>query len=332
VNAGQSGFYRVRYSADISKKLTAAITSLSLKAVDRIGIQSDAFALAVAGLIPTEEALILAQSFVNEKDPTVWTDLITNLHKVSDVWADEPNYADYERFHRNILQKIGQELGWDAKQGESSLNTVLRQSVLNTLGIHGDQGVINEAKARFNESIANNKPLIPDIRGLVYKFVVQNGGEKEYEQVYKIFKEAEMHEEKLRALRALGATENAALAKRTLNMAISDEVRSQDIIYVVAPCANSRIGKNLTWNFMKENFGEFEKRLKDSMMLFERVLTAAFDGFTSEEKAVEVEQFFKEHPVASADRGIKQSLEVIRGNAKWLNTNRANVAKFLSSN
>jgi len=162
----------------------------------------------------------------------------------------------------------------------------------------------------------------------VYSIV--NGGEKEYDQIYKLFKESEMQEEKLRALRALGFTQDPNLLNRSLKMSLSEEVRSQDLIYVIATCGAHKKGRELTWSFFKENFAQFENRLKDSMMLFERVVTASFDGFTSEEKAEDAEKFFTAHPVASAERGIKQTLEKIRSNAKWVQTNRANVAKFLA--
>ncbi len=41
--------------------------------------------------------------------------------------------------------------------------------------------------------------------GLVYRLVVRNGGVAEYEQVLNIFRTADVQEERLRALDALGA-------------------------------------------------------------------------------------------------------------------------------
>jgi aminopeptidase N len=52
LNAGQSGFFRVRYATDLSARLTEPIKSLTLGSVDRIGVQNDAFALSVAGYLP----------------------------------------------------------------------------------------------------------------------------------------------------------------------------------------------------------------------------------------------------------------------------------------
>ena len=46
--------------------------------------------------------------------------------------------------------------------------------------------------------------------------MIKNGGTEEYEAVLNIYKTAELHEEKIRALRALGLAKDAALTKRTL--------------------------------------------------------------------------------------------------------------------
>jgi hypothetical protein len=104
-NAEQSAFVRVKYSGDLYGKLTRALESLALSPVDRIGLQSDAFALAQAGFMPTIhvcfvfaffffrvvvwllrpprfvlfQALTLAKSYINEVDYTVWADLSSNL-------------------------------------------------------------------------------------------------------------------------------------------------------------------------------------------------------------------------------------------------------------
>jgi len=183
-------------------------------------------------------------------------------------------------------------------------------------------------KKRFANRAAS--PISADIRFLVYRLVVAHGTTEDYEAILQIFKTAEMHEEKLRALRALGYTENTDLLNRTLLMSFSDEVRSQDLMYVIASCGSSSKGRELTWKFFSENFAEFEKRLSSSMMLMDRLVSYSIDGFTSEEKAQEIEKFFAAHPVPSAERSIKQGLESIRANAKWVSSNRDSVAKWLA--
>lgn len=48
-NAGQAGFFRVRYSTELLDGLASAVASRELPSVDRLSVQADAFALATAG-------------------------------------------------------------------------------------------------------------------------------------------------------------------------------------------------------------------------------------------------------------------------------------------
>ena len=50
----------------------------------------------------------------------------------------------------------------------------------------------------------------------------------------------------------------------------------------------------------------------------------------SEEKATEIEQFFKENPWPLADRVIKQNCEAIRLNASWLTRDAKAVQQWLA--
>jgi len=138
INAEQSGFFRVRYSSDLSSKLTAPINNLSLGPVDRIGIQGDAFALSLAGFAPLSDALTLARAYNNETEYPVWKDLAGNLAKFSSVWKEEPNYPQVQKFMVDVFASVGKRLGWDEKEGELDLNKLLRVlaiSLLETMDI-----------------------------------------------------------------------------------------------------------------------------------------------------------------------------------------------------
>jgi hypothetical protein len=55
-------------------------------------------------------------------------------------------------------------------------------------------------------------------------------------------------------------------------------------------------------------------------------------GFTTEEKAQEVSEFFQQNPVPMADRAIKQAIEGIQLHAAWIKGNRAEVATWFKEN
>ena len=52
-------------------------------------------------------------------------------------------------------------------------------------------------------------------------------------------------------------------------------------------------------------------------------------GFVGKDKAHEVSEFFEAHPVPSADRVIKQCVEVIHTNTHWLDRDMKTIKNWL---
>lgn len=74
-----------------------------------------------------------------------------------------------------------------------------------------------------------------------------------------------MHEEKDRICRNLGALKDENILRKVLDFAISEEVRSQDSIFVIiSVAALSRAGRNLAWEFFKDNWEVLLKRYEVS--------------------------------------------------------------------
>jgi len=178
--------------------------------------------------------------------------------------------------------------------------------------------------------LQNKTNLVADLRGFVYKTVVANGNETDWNNCFEIFQKAEVHEEKIRALRSLGCASSPELIKKTLELMLTEVIRSQDVFYVIVSTSSAPVGREITWKFLQDNWEAFEKRLGDGQFLLSRCISYATKDFNTLEKANEVKEFFEKHPVPSAERTIKQSLESISTNHKILQSNKSNVAKFLS--
>ena len=73
---------------------------------------------------------------------------------------------------------------------------------------------------------------------------------------------------------------------------MSNEVRSQDTVFVISSVASSKLGRDLAWNYFKDNWDLFNERFKGAFLLV-RLVKSLTENFASEEKAVEIEHFFK---------------------------------------
>ena len=107
---------------------------------------------------------------------------------------------------------------------------------------------------------------------------------------------------------ALGAAPSRELQLRTMDWAVkSGDVKLQDFFYPMgAVCHSGKEGAQLTFEYFKENREQLKEMLsKASPSLMDAVIVSCCGGFSSLEKAAELEAFFAEHPFPSSARRIE---------------------------
>ena len=329
VNPLQTGFFRVNYSADDWQRLVAPIESLELHATDRLGIQNDAYALSRAGPLPVTQFLSLAQAYRNEDDASVWSDLASNLRDIEQLISQEPMHAAYQGFARDIFGPAARKIGWEPTSGEGHLDALLRSTVLSQAGSYLDSDVTTQATDRFNQYMQDRESLAPDLRGVVFALAAQGGGKEVYDQIWQLEGETDLAEEKIRLLMALSRFQEPEILNAALADTLSPKVRSQDSITLVAGVAANPKGRDLAWEFVKDNWVEFDRRYGGGGFGLMRLVSIC-SHFNSQQKANEVDSFFAEHPAPAAERTIRQALERVRLNIKWLEQNRQELSDWLT--
>ena len=330
LNPLQTGFFRVNYSTEDWQRLVPAIESLELHATDRLGVQNDAYALSRAGLLPVTQFLSLAQAYKNEGDASVWSDLASNLRDIEQLISDEAIHPAYQGFAREIFGPAARKIGWEPKSGEGHLDALLRSTVLSQAGSYHDPDVTAQASERFQKYLQDRETLAPDLRGVVFALAAQSGGKDVYDQIWGLEGETDLAEEKIRLLMSLTRFQRPELLNSTLADSLSAKVRSQDSITLVAGVAANPKGRDLAWEFVKDNWAEFDRRYGGGGFGLMRLVSIC-SHFNSQEKADEVDSFFAEHPAPAAERTIRQALERVRLNIKWLEQNRQELTDWFAT-
>jgi puromycin-sensitive aminopeptidase len=138
LNKGSVGFYRTNYSKSLLEKLITLVKEQSLHPTDRLGLQSDAFALAQAGLLSTAEVLKFIEAYSVEDNVTVWKDMISNLLNLTGLLLNTDYSSNFKTYIKELVKPVSKKLGWDPLPGESNLQSMCRSTILRTLGIMGD--------------------------------------------------------------------------------------------------------------------------------------------------------------------------------------------------
>ncbi len=354
LNIGEVSLVRVDYPHEYLKKLEKNIEKLS--APDRLGLIRDSFDLAQSGNSPTTLALELAQKYVREEDFTVWSALTGHIAQLDSLLAHESFYEDFRKYGREIYSRMANKMGWEKKTGEKHTDSLLRGMVLNMMGGFGDLETIKKAQELFSNVIPAKARLVseseragiytnkshgsriksgmtqsvkidPDLRGVVYNMVAENGGQSEWNSLVKMYKEEDNQQEKDRIGRSLGLFKQKNLLQKTLEFAISKHVRFQNSLQLVASVWSNPSGRYLAWEFVKKNWKLLKERYAGGHY-FTRVFQPAGE-FTKVSDAHDIEEFVKINPVPEAKRTIAQVLEQIYANIEWLKRDKQKIKSFL---
>ncbi|CAI0401332.1 unnamed protein product [Linum tenue] len=320
INVDQSGFYRVKYDDDLAARLRHAIGKKCLNETDRFGILDDAFALCMARHQPLTSLLTLMSAYSEELEYTVLSNLIHISSTLGRIAADATPelLKEFKHFFINLFQYSAEKLGWDAKQGESHLDSMLRGELMTALAVFGHDPTIDEAIRRFQAFLDDrNTPLLPpDVRRAAYVAVMQRVNTSNkwgFESLLKVYRETDLSQEKTRILGSLSSCPDPNIVLEVLNFLLTPEVRSQDVVFGLAV---SKEGRETAWEWLKENWEHISKTWGSGFLLT-RFVSAIVSPFASFDKAKEVEEFFSTRTRPSIARTLKQSIERVHIKAKW---------------
>lgn len=327
-NPGTIDFYRTAYSDELLKALFTPIADRTLSAIDRIGILSDSFALCSAGKCKTSSLLELLELFKHGTEYTVWSSIDSCLGRLNVLLGNTDFQDRLHKFGRKLYADIFQRMTWSAKPDEEHTSAMTRAILINRLVSFDDPGVCEEALRRFKAHMDKTALIPADLRGAVYRAVSTHGDDQSYESLYDIYRTADLSEEKNRVARAIGFAKDPERVKKAIAFALSDEVRNQDKVFVIAPIGVTDPDQG--FKFVQEYKDLLRKKYETGHIL-RRILQSCTENFASEEKALEVAAFFEQNKFPGAERTIQLSLETIRLNASWLARDGEDMKNYLVS-
>lgn len=163
-----------------------------------------------------------------------------------------------------------------------------------------------------------------------YRAVLQSATKDVYDEMLSLYRATDLNEEKDRISRALGSISSVELLQQVILFAMSDEVRAQDAVFVIASVAINPLGRDLSWTYFKENWKILLNQYQGGFLLT-RLVKHLTENFASEEKALEIENFFKSHDFPGTERTVQQSIETIKLNTAWLNRDLAKIKEYLKN-
>lgn len=329
ININEISFLKVSYNEETLNLFKKEISENKIKTVDRLGIIRDIFALSEGGYIKTSETLDFIKSYNNEDEYIVWFEISSGLNKINNIILNENYIEKYKKYILSLLSKKAQNIGFEKREKENSTDILLRNLLISQAGFYGDKKIIKEAKKIFDNKII--KPIDSDIKGIIYNIVAQNGGIKEWKYFINMYEKENLNEEKERILRAITNFKDKNLLKKTLNYLLSKKVKDQDAPYMIASTWMNPNGKELTWDFIKENWNIILKKYGEGGLLLSKFISI-LGNHTRLEDLKDAKKFFKKNAAPGAERTLEQAYERIASNAAWIKDDKKDIENWLNKN
>jgi len=307
-NAGATGYYRTGYQPDAVRAL-AKDAETKLSPAERIALQNDIWASVRVGREPVGDYLAFAQGLQTDRNRAVLEDVLGRLNYIGQYVVSDSDRDAYRMWLRQYLTPPMKEVGYEPKPGEADEQRTLRARLFNALGYDArDPETLEQARKIADKALTDPASVDHEIAGVALSLAALNGDAAFYDRVMAALKNPKSPEEYYGYLFTLPQFGDPKLLQRTLDFALSPDVRSQDALGVVTSVMGNPAGEQLAWDFVRQHWPEIEKA---GGPFASAQVVGATSVFCDTASRDQVTEFFTAHKVAAAERTYKQSIERI---------------------
>jgi aminopeptidase N len=306
-NANASGFYRTAYTPEAAVRLAGAPW---VRSDERALLLADEWALMYPGELDIGQFLDLAEAQKPRIERLPLEELFWDLQSVRQNVASPADRPAFEAWARTLVQPLVSELGLISRPGDSDEQKKYRSAVVRFASeVARDPGVVSELQAVGEAYMAGSRDVDPALVDPALDVVARSGDARAYDRFVRLAKDPANPLDRDRFVYSLAAFEDETLVKRTLERALTDEVRAQDVVGLIYTAFANPVGRRTAWAFLKPNF---DAVLRKAGLTFGGGMVGVI-GFACEADLVsDMDAFFQAKNVPGGERRLAQGLERAR--------------------
>src|SRR5579864_5176110 len=326
VNGNAAGYYRTQYDkADLQKLISIAATELTT--AERISLLRDQSALVSSGQQSMGTYLDLLQALSQDAQRSVVESYLPALDYVNDYVLSETNSNAFRAWVRTNFGPMMAKIGWTPNASESPDTHTLRGNLIHILGEVGeDPETIQQATKLAQQYLKDPNSVDASIAKDVLTVAARFGNEELFQQYVSAMGRMRAPEQFYNVGGALAEFRDPKIVEKVMELAVSDEVRNQDAAGLISRVLTNPDDQKTAWEWVKAHWPAVEKKIT---MSSGTEIVGSTRRFCSAEMNDDVQQFFTEHKVPSAERALKQSHEDIEGCVKRRPRLRTELAQWL---
>ena len=313
LNVNGAGNYRVEYDEPSWKLLLEALPKLGVE--DRVNLLSDAWALVQAGRVPVSLYFGLVGKLPASTELAEREQIINVLDFINRLLVGSPEREKFQRYSRSLLRPTFDRLGWEPKKGEPSTAGNLRASLINALGDLNDSEIIAGCRERSEKYLANPASLAPDLRPPVLAVVGHYADEKTWSKLHELGLKTTSIEEKQNYYNALAEAIDPKLVKKTLPIALTDELPTSRAVFLVPAVARDSGHPDIAWEFAKANMKTLLAKIDAAGA--NRYAPGLFTFFSDDSRVDELKSYAKNNLSAASAREVAKVVDEVQFRAEF---------------
>src|SRR4029453_15114925 len=214
---------------------------------------SDSWAVVAAGRAPVSLYFGLVEKLSASTDLAEREQMINVLDFVNGLLVGIFEGEKFQRYARSLLRPTFATLSWEPKPDEPPNAGRLRASLISALGQLNDPDVLAGCRERFEKYLTHPASLPPDLRAPVLAVVGRYADEKTWNKLHELGLKTTSTEDKQNYYNALACATDPKLVKKTLAIALTEELPTSRAIFLVSRVARDSGRPDIAWEFAKAN-------------------------------------------------------------------------------
>ncbi len=330
-NAEENGYYHWSMPADEIKKLSGTYRK-ELSQREQLAMLGHLDALVQAEQLDVETLYAVALDMSKSENSHILSeslDVLQGMHGEAERQGLEMAYSRMARqaFGAHLLR-----LGMEPVSGEAPADSNLRSRLLGWLGDEGmDVSVMGNAKSLVPAYLAD-PDAFPSWRSWAILLAATEGDAYLWQSLSDAIGRAKTPAGRILALRALGTFRDEALLEKSLELFLTERIRSNEMWYLIGPGLGSpELTERVVWPWFAANYDALVSKLGVAFAAPSLPYIGA--GFCDAEGKAKVEAFFAEEGRMKEGmaRNLSQSLESIDRCISTREARATAIKTFLSS-
>jgi len=255
-NAHQAGYFRFA----VPDKELVPMMRAKLETGARVGLIANAWANIQNASLAPATFLEGIKTLDGEKNRFIVSEEADVLTQMSDSVVDDSGRAKFRSFVEGRLGPLANKLGWERKDRKKEATpaeeeeALLRRDLLYAVGNLAEGNILTQAETIATQWLKDPSSVDPDTGPIALELASRRAKSDRFDALRAAAKNASNPQYRVAAIRAMGGFSDPQLLEKALDWTMTDEVKEQDVRYVLRAALSNRTSRPVVLAWTKAHW------------------------------------------------------------------------------